>query len=74
MGGIADPVQRLTFIEVRGDAAARGRTLLDRFASADRPHVLVLEDIARPERFVLLEEASRAEDLPYDERLYRRAS
>lgn len=64
----ADPVRRLSFIEVRSDAAHRGRTLLDQYASADssrsaQAHVLVLEDIARPERFVLVEEAARAEDL-----------
>jgi quinol monooxygenase YgiN len=64
----ADPVQRLTFIELRSDAADRGRALLDQYARADSlrssdASVLVLQDSARPERFVLLEEAPRAEDL-----------
>jgi quinol monooxygenase YgiN len=59
----ADPVRALTFIEVRADGIDRCRTLLSQ-ASQKTPgaqHGLLLEEAARPERFVLLEDSGPVE-------------
>jgi quinol monooxygenase YgiN len=58
----------LTFIEVRGDAVDRARNILERYEETLRRdgHALrveTLEEIARPERFVILESATRADEL-----------
>ena len=63
----AEPVRELTFIEVRTDATERSRTILRKHAAAlnqhaSRPRALVLEETARPEKFVLLESAEGAAD------------
>ncbi len=58
----ADPVRALTFIEVRSDAVDRCRALLSP-ALQKKPgaqHGLLLEELARPERFVLLEDSGAA--------------
>jgi quinol monooxygenase YgiN len=64
----AEPMKVLTFIEVRGDAVDRGRNLLRRYAqtlrrSGQALHIETLEEIGRPERFVILESATRADEL-----------
>jgi len=60
----AEPVRVLTFVEVRSDATEHAGALLRQYARALRegatpPEVDVLQEIGRPERFVLL---VRAED------------
>jgi quinol monooxygenase YgiN len=58
----ADPVRALTFIEVRSDAADRCRIVLDQaLQKRAAQHALVLEEPARPERFVLLDDSEPAE-------------
>jgi len=58
----ADPVRALTFIEVRTDAVDRCRTLLNQASRGPgSQHALVLEELARPERFVLLEDSPPTE-------------
>ena len=61
----AAPARVLTFIEVRADAVARARDILQKYESALRQHgggleVEALEEIGRPERFVVLESAAVA--------------
>ena len=62
----ADPARVLTFIEVRSDAAASTEVLLHRYAqelrsdaSATTAHVL--QQIDRPEHFVLIESSEQSE-------------
>jgi quinol monooxygenase YgiN len=62
----AEATRVLTFIEVRSDGA--GKTILKRYAAALRhspasPHVEVVEEIGRPERFVVIETAASADAL-----------
>ena len=57
---LAEPERALTFIEVRSEAAAACREILRHYARSARrnallPQVRILQEIARPERFVLLE-------------------
>jgi quinol monooxygenase YgiN len=64
-----EPTKVLTFIEVRSDAVAKGKAILARYDSVLKHRgpdlqVETLEEIGRPERFVVLESAPRAEDLP----------
>ena len=66
---VAEPARVLTFIEVRTDSIDEAKTILARYESALARHradlaVETLEEIGRPERFVVLESAPRAEDLP----------
>jgi quinol monooxygenase YgiN len=64
-----DAARVLTFIETRSDAAAEGRTSLHRYVDelagqpAAQVRVAVLQEIARPERFVVLEVATNDEEL-----------
>jgi quinol monooxygenase YgiN len=71
-GGAADvqpePARALTFIEVRRDAVDRGKAILQQYETALRqaassPHVEVLQELGRPERFVLIETARRTDEL-----------
>jgi quinol monooxygenase YgiN len=64
----AEPAKVLTFIEVRTDSIDKGKMILGKYASALARHradlaVETLEEIGRPERFVVLESAARAGDL-----------
>jgi quinol monooxygenase YgiN len=64
----AEPARVLTFIEVRADSIDKGRMTLGKYESALARHradlrIEILEEIGRPERFVVLESAARAEDL-----------
>jgi quinol monooxygenase YgiN len=72
----ADPVRLLTFIEVRSDAATSAHALLRQYAQmlrggvgAEPIEVQVLQQIDRPEHFVLLESSDRPELLLERERL-----
>src|SRR5579862_839659 len=61
---LAEPARVLTFID--SDSADRCRIALTEYATAERQRdtqTLVLQELARPERFVLVEKAERAEDL-----------
>jgi len=65
---VAEPARVLTFIEVRTDSIDKAKTILARYESALARHradlaVETLEEIGRPERFVVLERAARAGDL-----------
>src|SRR5262249_26365579 len=65
---LADPVKTLTFIEVRSGATTYGRGILRQYASTllhhpSPPRVLVLQEIARPQRFLLLETDADAQAL-----------
>ena len=63
---LAEPARVLTFIEVRSDGADRCKTTLNEYAGAERQRstrALVLQELARPEKFVLVEKTERAEDL-----------
>jgi quinol monooxygenase YgiN len=58
----------LTFIEVRHDAIDRGTAILRQYKTALHPdgaslRVEILEEIARPERFAILESATRIDAL-----------
>jgi quinol monooxygenase YgiN len=64
----ADPAKVLTFIEVRSDAVDRSKTLLQQYEAALRQnaaplHVEIVEEIDRPERFVVIETAGSADTL-----------
>ncbi len=64
-----EPTKVLTFIEVRSDAVAKGKAILAQYDSVLKHHapslqVETLEEIGRPERFVVLERAARAGELP----------
>jgi quinol monooxygenase YgiN len=64
----SDPAKVLTFIEVRSDAVDRSKTLLKQYEAALRrnagpPHVEIVEEIDRPERFVVIETAGNADAL-----------
>ena len=62
-----DHADVLTFIETRADAADHGNAVLRRYASALRrdgrsqPSVELLQEVARPERFVLIESSETVE-------------
>jgi quinol monooxygenase YgiN len=62
------PTRVVTFVEVRHDAVDRGRILLKHYGTTLRQHdaslyVEVLQEIDRPERFVILETATHADEL-----------
>jgi len=62
---LAGPVRVLTFIETTSDGADRCKASLKEYAAAHRQHgtqALVLQELARPEKFVLLESAESTED------------
>ena len=72
----ADPARFLTFIEVRSDASQRAQAILREYARTLRrgalpPRVVVLQEIDRSERFVVLESSERAEALAGLERRSR---
>lgn len=59
-------MRALTFVEALSQTPDRGKTILNRYASAEHSTaqgVWVLQETARPEKFVLLEMAERPEDL-----------
>jgi quinol monooxygenase YgiN len=63
-----EPTKALTFIEIRAAAVDRGREILRQYTTALRQHerslsVTTLEEIGRPQRLVVLESATRAEEL-----------
>ncbi len=72
----ADPARFLTFIEVRSDASQRAQAILREYARTLRrgampPQVLVLQEIDRSGRFVVLESSERGEALAELERRSR---
>jgi quinol monooxygenase YgiN len=61
----AEPTKVLTFIEVRSGAVDRCKTILKHYAAALRQHsnTGVVQEIGRPERFVVIETAAGLEAL-----------